>query len=638
MIVQLFKGGEKMEKENKVRLFRIILSAVLLAAAFIADRFLSLPVWGSLIIYLIPYLTAGYDVLLEAGESILHLELFDEDFLMAIATVGALSIGFLPDAKPQFAEAVFVMLFFQVGGFFEELAEDKTRKSVTTLMDLQPTVTHIETDSLVTDIEPENVVKGSIIIVKPGERIPLDGIVTEGKSSLDTRALTGESAPVDIGENENVVSGCVNLSGMLKIRTTSLLKDSTAARILDLVENAADNKSKSESFITKFAHYYTPIVVISALAIAFLPPIISGDFSANLAKWLYRALTFLIVSCPCALVVSVPLTFFGGIGKASENGILIKGANYMDSLACASTVVFDKTGTLTHGVFEVSEIDAVDGDEKKLLYLAAAAEKYSLHPIAQSLSEAYGKYGNIDDADIRDVEEIAGFGVKATVENRKVLAGNMKLMEKENIDFFACDKSGTVVYVAADGEYLGYILISDRIKGNIKKALEGIREEGVVKTVMLTGDKKQISNEIAQEAGVDETYAELLPADKVEKMEEIIGKNSSGTVLFVGDGINDAPVLKRADVGVAMGVLGSQAAVEAADVVLMDDNISKLSDAISISKRTIAIARQNIVFAIAVKLIVLGFSAVGLTPLSVAVFADVGVLVLAVINAMRALK
>lgn len=627
-----------MDKENRQRLIRIIVSAVLLAAAFAADKILNLPVWGSLLLYLVPYLVAGYDVLIEAGENIIHFELFDEDFLMAVATVGALSIGFLPEAKPQFAEAVFVMLFFQVGEFFEELAEGKTRKSVTTLMDLQPTLTHIDDNGEITDIDPADVALGSIIVVKPGERIPLDGVIVEGKSSLDTRALTGESAPVDAAESDSVVSGCVNLNGVLRIKTTSLLKDSTASRILDLVENAADNKSKSESFITKFARFYTPIVVIAALVIAFVPPIISGEFALNISKWLYRALTFLIVSCPCALVVSVPLTFFGSIGKASEDGILIKGANYMDALANASTVVFDKTGTLTKGVFEVSEIHSADGDEKRLLYLAAAAESYSVHPIAQSLSEAYMLYGSVEKSSAEDVEELAGFGVRAKVDGKTVLAGNMKLMEKEGVDYAACDKSGTVVYVAEDGRFLGYILISDSIKENIKKSLESIRKTGVSKTVMLTGDKKQISEEIADELGIDENYSELLPADKVEKIEAVIDESPSGTVLFVGDGINDAPVLKRADVGIAMGVLGSQAAVEAADIVLMDDNISKIAKAISISKRTISIARQNIVFAIAVKLAVLAFSAVGLAPLSLAVFADVGVLVLAVINAMRALK
>lgn len=627
-----------MEKENKERLIKIIISAVLLAIAVVLDRVLDLPVWGSLLMYLVPYLVIGYEVLLEAGENIIHLEFFDEGFLMTVATLGALAIGFLPGAKPQFAEAVFVMLFFQVGEFFEELAEDRARKSVTTLMDLQPTVTHIEKDGSLIDVEPENVEIGSVITVKPGERIPLDGVVVEGKSSLDTRALTGESVPVDVSENEKVVSGCVNLNGMLKIKTASLLGDSTAARILNLVENAAENKSKSESFITKFARVYTPVVVIGALLLAFIPPVLSGDFSLNVAKWIYRALTFLIVSCPCALVVSVPLTFFGGIGKASKDGVLIKGANYMDSLANTSTVVFDKTGTLTHGVFEVSDIYAENCEKEELLFLAASAEKYSTHPIAQSLNEAYKALGNNEGVDVSDIVEEAGLGVKANVKGRTVLVGNMKLMEKEKIDYTACDKSGTAVYVACDGKFMGYILITDRIRSNIKNAIELIKQQGVTSTVMLTGDKEKISGEVASMLGIDRYCAELLPSDKVEKVEEILEDNPDGSVVFVGDGINDAPVLARADVGIAMGSLGSQAAIEAADVVLMDDNISKIAKAISVSKRTISIAKQNIVFAIAVKLIVLIVSALGLAPLSLAVFADVGVLVLAVINAMRALK
>lgn len=626
-----------MEKENKQRLIRIILSAVLLAAAFVADKFLTLPIWASLLIFIVPYLVAGYDVLLEAGENIIHFEFFDEDFLMALATLGALSIGFIPGAKPQFAEAVFVMLFFQVGEFFEDLAEDRARDSVTTLMDLQPGIAHLDGETP-KDVNPDEVEVGSVIIVKPGERIPLDGVIVEGKSSLDTRALTGESIPVDVGESENVVSGCVNLSGLIKIKTTSVLSESTASRILDLVENAAEKKSKSESFITGFARYYTPIVVAGALILAFLPPAVSGDFAGNFAKWLYRALTFLIVSCPCALVVSVPLTFFGGIGKASENGILIKGSNYMDVLANTSTVVFDKTGTLTRGVFQVSEIKAFGCDEKELLCLAASAEKYSLHPIAQSLSEAYSSLGDVSSVQVSEVEETAGFGVKANVDGKTVLVGNMNLMEKNGIDYIACDKSGTVVYVASEGIFKGYILISDSVRAGVVKAIDEMKQMGVLSTVMLTGDKEEISRQVALELGIDEYFAQLLPDDKVERLENIIACNEDGAVIFVGDGINDAPVLKRADAGVAMGGVGSQAAIEAADVVIMDDSLSKLARAISISRRTIGIAKQNIFFAILVKLGVLCLSAVGLAPLSLAVFADVGVLVIAVINAMRALK
>jgi Cd2+/Zn2+-exporting ATPase len=504
-------------------------------------------------------------------------------------------------------------------------------------MDLQPGIVHLDGDSIV-DTEPEKVEVGSVIIVKPGERIPLDGIIVDGKSSLDTRALTGESAPVDVAENENVVSGCVNLSGLLKIKTTSILSESTAARILDLVENAAEKKSKSESFITKFARYYTPVVVLGALLLAFLPPVISGDFTGNFAKWIYRALTFLIVSCPCALVVSVPLTFFGGIGKASENGILIKGSNYMDALANVSTVVFDKTGTLTQGVFEVSEIRALGCEEKELLLLAASAEKFSTHPIAQSLNKAYSSYGDLQSVQVDGTLETAGLGVKANVEGKTALVGNTKLMEKYGIDYTVCDKPGTVVYVACDGVFKGYILISDKVKADVGKSISELKEQGVQSTVMLTGDKEEISRQVAEELGIDECFAGLLPDDKVKRIESVIEKNEYGSVVFVGDGINDAPVLKRADVGAAMGGVGSQAAIEAADVVIMDDNLSKLAKAVSISKRTIGIAKQNIFFAIIVKLAVLALSAVGLAPLSLAVFADVGVLVLAVINAMRALK
>jgi len=627
-----------MEKENKQRLVRIILSAILLAAAFAADKMLTLPLWGSLLLYIPAYLVVGFDVLLEAGENIIHLELFDEDFLMAVATVGALCIGFLPNAEPQFAEAVFVMLFFQVGEFFEDLAEDKTRDSITALMDLQPGITHIEKDGEIIDVDPSEVETGSIIIVKPGERIPLDGVVAEGRSTLDASALTGESVPVEANENDEVVSGCVNMSGLIKIRTTALLSQSTASRIIDLVENAADNKSKSESFIRKFSKIYTPAVVVLALLLAFAPPILSGAFSQTVAKWVYRALTFLVVSCPCALVVSVPLSFFAGIGKASKRGILIKGSNYMDALSDVSTVVFDKTGTLTHGVFEVIEVSPVADDKNGLLVLAACAEKYSTHPIAQSLLAAAEKLADINSSVVKDIEEFPGNGLKANVNGKTVLVGNMKMMERFGVDFAACEKSGTAVYVACDGEYLGYILISDRIKSKVSKSIVSIKQQGVNKTVMLTGDREKVSAAVAGELGIDSYYAQLLPDEKVEKIEEIISQTDSGSVVFVGDGINDAPVLARADVGIAMGVMGSQAAIEAADVVLMDDNISKIAEAISISKRTIGIAKQNILFAITVKLVVLALSAVGVAPLSLAVFADVGVLVLAVINAMRALK
>ena len=626
-----------MEKENKIRFARIILSAVTLAAAVLVEKNTNLSVGQLLLVYLIPYLIAGYDTLLEAGEKILKGDFFDEDFLMSVATIGALCIGFLPGAESQFPEAVFVMLFFQVGELFEELAEGRSRKSISRLMDIRPDTANVERDGKVLTVSPEDVKVGETIVVKPGEKVPMDGVVIEGTSSLNTVALTGESVPRSVSQDDEIISGCVNLTGVIRARVTKAFGESTASKILDLVENASENKSRSESFIAKFARVYTPVVVLAALALAFLPPVFSGDFGAAFPVWLYRALTFLIVSCPCALVISVPLSFFGGIGGASSKGILIKGSNYLEALAKVGTVVFDKTGTLTEGVFDVTAVHPESIDEKELLHLAAHVERYSSHPIAVSLKNAYPEED--DGCSVENVEEIAGHGVRAVVNGKVVCVGNVKMMDSVGAEWKPCEKNGTIVHVSVDGVYVGHIVVSDRIKADAADAVKALKAEGVTKTVMLTGDKRKVGEYVASAVGLDDFRAELLPADKVSEVERLLGEKPAGkTLAFVGDGINDAPVLARADLGIAMGGLGSDAAIEAADVVLMDDKPSKIAVGVRIARRTLRIARENTFFAIFIKLLVLALAVAGLATMWMAVFADVGVTVLAVLNAMRALK
>ena len=626
-----------MEKENKIRFARIVLSAALLGVAVLVEKKCDLSVWQLLLVYLIPYLIAGYDTLLEAGEKILKGDFFDEDFLMSIATIGALCIGFLPGAETQFPEAVFVMLFFQVGELFEDIAEGRSRKSISALMDIRPDTANVERDGKVMTVNPEEVKVGEIIVVKPGEKVPMDGIVLEGTSSLNTVALTGESVPRSISKDDDIISGCVNLTGVIRAKVTKAFGESTASKILDLVENASENKSKSESFISRFARIYTPVVVIAALVLAFIPPVLSGDFGGTFATWLYRALTFLIVSCPCALVISVPLSFFGGIGGASSKGILIKGSNYLEALAKVGTVVFDKTGTLTEGVFDVTAVHPEVIDQKELLHLAAHVERYSTHPIAISLKNAYPD--EADGCSVENVEEIAGHGVRAVVNGKTVCVGNTKMMDAVGAMWKPCEKNGTIVHVSVDGTYVGHIVVSDRIKADSADAIKALKAEGVTKTVMLTGDKREVGEYVASAIGLDEFHAELLPADKVSELEKLLKNKPSGkTLAFVGDGINDAPVLARADLGIAMGGLGSDAAIEAADVVLMDDKPSKIALGVKIARKTLRLARENTFFAIFIKLLVLVFAVLGIATMWMAVFADVGVTVLAVLNAMRALK
>ncbi|MDY4898443.1 MAG: heavy metal translocating P-type ATPase [Eubacteriales bacterium] len=627
-----------MEKEHKIKLIRIFSSVLLLAAAIVAEHiFMPDRMWLRLMMYLPAYLVAGYDVLIEAVEGIFHGEVFGEEFLMCIATVGALVIGFLPGADPEFMEAVLVMMLFQIGELFEDIAEDKSRRAISGLMDIRPDFANVERDGEIVRVMPDEVAVGDIIVVLPGERIPMDGIIIEGQSALDTVALTGESQPRDVDEEDGVFSGCVNLSGVLRIRVTKLFGESTATKILELVENAGERKSKSESFITKFAHYYTPTVVIAALLISFVPPLFSGDFSGQFATWLARALTFLVVSCPCALVISVPLTFFGGIGGASRRGILIKGGNYLEALAKIRTVVFDKTGTLTQGVFAVSAVHPNDIAPEQLLHLAAHVERFSTHPIALSLRQAYGH--ETDDCQVSDVTEIAGQGVTAKVNGLQVSVGNQRLMESLGAEWKPCHHVGTIIHVAIDGKYAGHIVISDVVKPDSAQAVHDLEAAGVSHIVMLTGDRREVAEKIANDLSIKKYHAELLPADKVDKVESLLAaKNKNELLAFVGDGINDAPVLARADVGIAMGAMGSDAAVEAADVVIMDDKPSRLVDAIRIARQTLSIARQNIVFALTVKLAVLILAALGLAPMWLAVFADVGVTVIAVLNAMRTLK
>ncbi len=626
-----------MEKENKIRFVRIILSAALLGVAVLVEKKLNLSVWQLLLVYSVPYLIVGYDTLFEAAGNLVKGDFFDEDFLMSIATVGALCIGFLPGAETQFPEAVFVMLFFQVGELFEDIAEGRSRKSISALMDIRPDTANVERDGKLLTVNPEEVKVGETIVVNPGERVPMDGEVLEGTSSLDTVALTGESVPRSISKDDEIISGCVNLTGVIRARVTKAFGESTASKILDLVENASENKSKSESFISRFARIYTPVVVIAALALAFIPPVLSGDFGGTFATWLYRALTFLIVSCPCALVISVPLSFFGGIGGASSKGILIKGSNYLEALAKVGTVVFDKTGTLTEGVFDVTAVHPETIDEKELLHLAAHVERYSSHPIAISLKNAYPDWA--DGCSVENVEEIPGHGVRAVVNGKTVCVGNTKMMDAAGVQWKPCRKNGTIVHVSVDGTYVGHIVVSDRIKADSADAVKFLKAEGVTKTVMLTGDKREVGEYVASAIGLDEFHTELLPADKVSELEKLLKNKPSGrTLAFVGDGINDAPVLARADLGIAMGGLGSDAAIEAADVVLMDDKPSKIALGVKIARKTLRLARENTFFAIFIKLLVLVLAVLGAATMWMAVFADVGVTVLAVLNAMRALR
>ena len=620
--------GEE-EEEGHGRLVKIIVAAVLLAVAVVIEKKTDWATWQYLLLFLVPYLIVGWDTLKEAAEGLFEGEALSEDFLMSIATLGALGIGFMPGAETQFPEAVFVMLFFQVGELFEELAEGRSRKSISHLMDIRPDTAHVERDGKLLTVKPEEVAVGEIILIQPGEKVPMDGVVLEGKSSLDTVALTGESVPRSIHEGDEILSGCVSQSGVLRVKTTKAFGESTASKILDLVENAASAKSKSESFITKFARVYTPIVVALAVLVAVVPGLITGEW----ATWIYRGLLFLVVSCPCALVISVPLTFFGGLGGASRKGILVKGSNLLDKLSQVKTVVFDKTGTLTEGVFEVTAVHPEVIDQKELLHLAAHVERHSTHPIAMALRNAYPN--EADDCKVEGIEETAGHGVIAQVNGKRVAVGNSKLMEAEGAAWHPCEHSGTIIHVSIDGEYAGHVVISDRIKADAAEGIAALKATGVHKAVMLTGDQESVAAAVAQTLNVDEYHAQLLPADKVSEVEKLL---SQGTLAFVGDGINDAPVLTRADVGIAMGALGSDAAIEAADVVLMDDKPSKIATAIKIARRTIGIAKQNIVFAIGIKVLVLVLATLGLATMWMAVFADVGVTVLAVLNAMRALK
>ncbi len=629
-----------MNRKQKRVLFRIIAATVLLVAAALLDKFTVVGehFWLQLCAYLVPYFIIGYDVLKKAVVNIINGQVFDENFLMAVATVGALCIGFFPETEKQYAEAVFVMLFYQVGELFQSIAVGKSRKSIAALMDIRPDVAVVERDGQLCEIDPEEVAVGDIITVRAGDRIPLDGVVLAGASSVDTSALTGESVPREVGEGDSVLSGCVNLNGALTVRVTKRFGESTVSRILELVENSSANKSRSENFITKFARLYTPIVVISAVMLAFLPPLFSGvSYFAVLIDWVIRALTFLVVSCPCALVISVPLSFFGGIGGASKKGILIKGSNYLEALASADTVVFDKTGTLTKGSFTVTEVFAKNTSEEKLLQLVATAEKYSNHPIATAIKEAAnGKFENIE---VVEVEELAGHGVLAIVGGKRVACGNEKLMKRLSLEVLNCDSVGTVVHVAVNGRYEGYIVIADTLKPTSSEAIKSLYKQGVTKTVMLTGDREEVAKSFALELGIKEYRASLLPEDKVKEVEMLLSKTPKGKkLLFVGDGINDAPVLMRADVGVAMGALGSDAAIEAADIVLMDDDPLKISAAMKIARKTLAIVKQNIVFALFVKATVLILSVFGFAPMWLAVFADVGVAVIAILNAMRTLK
>lgn len=623
-----------MNRKQKIMLVRIVAAAAMMIGLEFA------PVEGVVrfLLYLVPYLVIGYDILKKAVRGILNRQVFDENFLMAVATVGAIALA-LYDQSGDYTEAVAVMLFYQIGEWFQSYAVGRSRKNISELMDIRPDYANIERDGVLEQVDPDEVAIGSVIIVQPGEKVPIDGVVIEGTSSLNTSALTGESVPRDITAGHEVISGCINLTGVLKIRTTKEFGESTVSQILDLVENASSRKSKSEDFISKFARVYTPAVCYAALALAILPPLVR-IFGMGLAPewdvWIYRALTFLVISCPCALVISIPLSFFAGLGGASREGVLIKGSNYLETLAQTGIVVFDKTGTLTQGVFEVNAVHHSKIDKSRLLEYAALAESSSSHPISKSLQKAYG--GKIDRSRVSDVQEISGNGILAVVDGVRVAAGNDKLMKRLGIEFIPCHSAGTIIHMAIDGQYAGHIVISDVVKPHAKQAIEELKRAGVKKTVMLTGDIRRVAEKVASELGLDAVYSDLLPAGKVEKVEELLaGKSKKERLAFVGDGINDAPVLGRADIGIAMGAMGSDAAIEAADVVLMDDDPLKIAKAIRISRKCLGIVYQNIVFAIGIKLLCLLLGAVGLANMWLAIFADVGVMILAVLNAIRAL-
>lgn len=627
-----------MSRKQKKMLVRIIVTAVLFAGLFVFEKFV--PITSRILrlaVYMVPYLVISYDILKKAFKGIIKGQVFDENFLMAVASVGAVAIAVYENGS--YNEAVAVMLFYQIGELFQSYAVGKSRRSISELMDIRPDYANIEVDGKIEQVDPDEVEVGSIIVVSAGEKIPIDGVIVEGSTTLDTAALTGESVPRSVKESDEVISGCINLTGTVRIRTTKPFGESTVSKILDLVENSSSKKSKSEQFISKFARIYTPAVCGGALALALLPPVVSLIIGkdAMWLTWIYRALTFLVISCPCALVISIPLSFFAGIGGASKEGVLVKGSNYLETLSKTKIVVFDKTGTMTKGNFEVTEIAPVGVENNELLRLAAYAESYSSHPISKSIKSAYGK--EIDNAKISDVNEISGNGVLAVVDGKKVAAGNSKLMDKLGVEYTACSKVGTVVYVAVDGKCCGYILISDALKPTSVAAVKAMKDCGVRKTVMLTGDSKKVADAVAKELGADEVYSELLPADKVSQVERLLAdKGEKEKLAFVGDGINDAPVLSRADIGIAMGALGSDAAIEAADIVLMDDDPMKISKAIKISSKCLRIVNENICFALGVKALCLILGAVGIANMWVAIFADVGVMVLAVLNAIRALS
>ena len=623
-----------MTKKQKKMLLRIIIAAVMLAALY----FLPVTGWLRLGLYLVTYLVIGYDILKKAGQGIANGRVFDENFLMAVATVGAFALA-IYEKSGDYNEAIAVMLFYQVGELFQSYAVGKSRKNISALMDIRPDYANIEQDGKLVQVDPDEVAVGTVIVVQPGEKAPIDGVVVEGSSTLNTSALTGESLPRDVHEGDEIISGCINMTGVLKIRTTKAFGESTVSKILELVENSSSRKSRSEDFIAKFARIYTPVVCYGALALAVLPPVIRlvGGMDGQWEQWIYRALTFLVTSCPCALVVSIPLSFFAGIGGASHEGILIKGSNYLETLSQVRTVVFDKTGTLTRGVFEVTAVHHSDMDEQKLLEYAALAECASSHPISKSLQRAYGKA--IDRSRVTDIQELSGHGVTAVVDGHPVAAGNSKLMEQLGIPYHDCHSVGTIIHMAVDGQYAGHIVISDVVKPHAKEAVEALHKAGVEKTVMLTGDAKKVADAVAAELGVDEVHSELLPGDKVDKVESLLAQQSGKAKLaFVGDGVNDAPVLGRADIGIAMGAMGSDAAIEAADIVLMDDEPLQIAKAIRISRKCIGIVYENIVFALAVKFACLVLVAIGLADMWAAIFADVGVMVLAVLNAIRALR